>query len=210
MAVFSCGSPGLRCRPTVRRFWRLGFVALVVTFIVWERCTRPPQLSAAGFTVAIACVQPAGAPTLLSIAQDSAVAFLRASLPAAWSAATRGRGRVTVVDANPGIVLTVIAGAGESQHLSTARIQAIQIYVADDRGRLLSDAALTTTALHELGHIWCCYDGDASGGHWSSLVDDGPALGVNRFGLMNNPVIGFPNRFSDRELHELQLDAPQP
>jgi hypothetical protein len=196
--------------PAVRRFWRLGFVALAVTFIVWDRCSLPPELSASGFTVAVTAAQRGSAPDLMSIAQEHAVGLLRNSLPTAWSAATRGRGGLTVVDASPGIVITVIAGAGTSIHEASRRRQDIRLYVADERGQLLSDAALTTSALHELGHIWCCYDADASGGHWSSLVDDGPALGVNRFGLMSAVVGCCPNRFSDRELHALHLDAPAP
>lgn len=198
--------------PAMARFWRLGFVALVVTVIVWERCNQPAELFASDFSVAIAPQQSGSAPVLMSVAQQSAVALLRATLPDAWHAATPGRGTLTVVETNPGIVITVFAAAGESAHEATrsGRKQAIQIYVAGDRGKLLSDAALTTTALHELGHVWCCYEGDASGGHWNALVDDGPALGVNRYGLMNAVVACCPNRFSDRELHALHLDPPRP
>jgi cell division protein FtsB len=89
---------------------------------------------------------------------------------------------------------------------------AIFLFPADDGGILSADN-FVAVALHELGHIWCCFGPEASAdGHWAQAIADPLLQGVDRFGLMNHPVscIVFaagvescPNRFSDRELRTM-------
>ena len=169
-------------------------------------------LSAADFTVAVVSGSDEETPGLVA-AREAGVATLRRDLPSAWTAATRGLGKLTVVSENPGIVMTVLAASGSSFHRGPPRSSeaSITIYVADTKGRL-EGIDLVPTAIHELGHIWCCYGpGSSADGHWATAQDDGREFGYNRWGLMNHPVLckttsngsKCADRFSDRELSEL-------
>lgn len=192
----------------------------VLALVVWFATSRPaPVLSATSFTVSvIAATEPAADNGLLG-AQTAAVAHLRAMLPTAWSEATRGLGTLTVVSDKPGIVMRVVAASGTSVHRSSKnKASDIVIYVADD-GRRLAEPELVSTAIHELGHIWCCRGAETSEGHWTTPVDDGASFGLNRYGLMNSPVgcnaqrdgsSLCPTRFSDRELASMGFLAPPP
>ena len=75
-------------------------------------------------------------------------------------------------------------------------------------------------ALHELGHIWCCFGPDAGpDAHWLQKIPDPLLQGVDQYGLMTHPVTclvkpgieSCPNRFSDRELRTMGFtDIPAP
>ena len=75
-------------------------------------------------------------------------------------------------------------------------------------------------ALHELGHTWCCFGPDAGPDeHWLERIVDPQLVGVNRFGLMTNPVTCrlngageiCANRFSERELRAMVFaEVPAP
>jgi len=89
------------------------------------------------------------------------------------------------------------------------------LYVADRFGPVTTENAVAT-ALHELGHIWCCSGEGTVAGHWA-VKEETPELGgVDRFGLMNHPiecvrlpigVLSCPNRFSERELRAMGFGA---
>ena len=153
--------------------------------------------------------------------RDLDVAVLKRSLVSEWSAATRGLGTLDLVTAaTADMVVTILPGRGTSIHVTAGDgSQAIFLYVSDASGVLTSDN-LVAVALHELGHIWCCYGADSSSdGHWATAVVDPLLQGVDRFGLMNHPVQclvfgsveSCPNRFSERELRTMgftQIPAP--
>ena len=177
-----------------------------------------PPLSAAGFTVAVvaAASESGNDDQVLVGAQTAAVTHLRAALPAAWSEATRGLGTLTIVAKDAGIVMKVVAASGTSIHRSLRnKASDIVIFVADE-GRPLGQQELTSTAVHELGHIWCCRGPEASDGHWTTPMDDGAEFGLNRYGLMNSPVgcntqrggsSLCPTRFSGRELAAMAFSS---
>lgn len=149
--------------------------------------------------------------------RDLSITRLRENLPAAWSAATRGLGSLTVLDGKADIPLHLVAATGTSIHKSGSRSgQEIVLYVAED-GRRTTELEMLSTALHELGHIWCCRGVGTSEGHWATALDDGRDFGLNRYGLMNSPVkcavlpnqiFVCPLRFSDRELASMGFTAP--
>ena len=159
----------------------------------------------------------------LSTVRDRDVDLLTRTLVAEWSAATRGLSTVELVTSAPAdIVLTVVTARANSflTRSSADGSMAIFLFPADDGGILSADN-FVAVALHELGHIWCCFGPDASAdGHWAQAIADPLLQGVDRFGLMNHPVscIVFaagvescPNRFSDRELRAMgftQLPPP--
>lgn len=151
----------------------------------------------------------------LSAVRDRDVDLLARTLVSEWSAATRGLSTVELVTSAPAdIVLTVVTARTNSYltRSSADGSMAIFLFPADDGGVLSADN-FVAVALHELGHIWCCFGPDASAdGHWAQAIADPLLQGVDRFGLMNHPVscIVFaagvescPNRFSDRELRTM-------
>lgn len=189
----------------------------VLALVAWYATSRPaPVLSATSFTVSVVAATESAADNGLLGAQTAAVAHLRAMLPTAWSEATRGLGTLTVVSDKPGIVMRVVAASGTSVHRSSRnKASDIVIFVADG-GRPLGQQELTSTAVHELGHIWCCRGPEASEGHWTAPMDDGVEFGLNRYGLMNSPVgcntqrdgsSLCPIRFSGRELATMAFNA---
>jgi hypothetical protein len=151
----------------------------------------------------------------LSAVRDRDVDLLTRTLVSEWSAATRGLSTVELVTSAPAdIVLTVVTARTNSflSRSSADGSMAIFMFPGDDGGILSADN-FVAVALHELGHIWCCFGPDASAdGHWAQAIADPLLQGVDRFGLMNHPVscIVFaagvescPNRFSDRELRTM-------
>jgi len=151
----------------------------------------------------------------LSVVRDRDVDLLTRTLVSEWSAATRGLSTVELVTSAPAdIVLTVVTARTNSYltRSSADGSMAIFLFPADDGGVLSADN-FVAVALHELGHIWCCFGPEASAdGHWAQAIADPLLQGVDRFGLMNHPVscIVFaagvescPNRFSDRELRTM-------
>src|SRR4029077_19281929 len=159
----------------------------------------------------------------LSAVRDRDVDLLARTLVSEWTAATRGLSTLELVANAPAdIVLTVVTARTNSYltRSSAGGSMACSLCPADDGGTLSADNSVAV-ALHELGHIWCCFGPDASAdGHWTQAIADPLLSGVDRFGLMNHPVscIVFaagvescPNRFSDRELRTMgftQIPAP--
>jgi hypothetical protein len=155
-------------------------------------------------------------------ARDAAVAKINGTLESEWRAATRDLGDVSLVKANSDIAIYVAPGKGTSIHSTAADgSKRIVVYVVSDLGPVSAENAVAI-ALHELGHIWCCYGADAgSDGHWLERIPDPLLQGVDQYGLMTHPVTclvgpGFescPNRFSDRELRTMgftNIPAPPP
>ncbi len=137
------------------------------------------------------------------------------ALPAAWATATGGRGQLAIrTDADIDIELDGSGGTSAlTQHKLNGRVVSRTIAVHTVEGtRRLSVGELVVTALHELGHIWCCYGPGTKDGHWT----DTPT-GFSSVGLMYSPMTCSvtpgsdpvcPNVFSDRELAEMHLTAP--
>lgn len=142
-------------------------------------------------------------------ARDEAVHTLKQDLPAAWNHATRGLGILRVVEHGADVTIHLLAAKGTSVHVARrSRTEAIRIYVEDRHG-VQGRQELVSTALHELGHIWCCRGPGTTDGHWIEAKGDEGLFGINRFGLMNAPVecktlaggtTLCPYEFSDREM----------
>lgn len=149
-------------------------------------------------------------PSLVPL-RDAALAKMRATLASEWKSATRGLGSLEVVDASPDITLYLVAARGTSVHRGYEDgSQDIVEYVSDDFGPQSVENTVAT-ALHELGHIWCCYGDGTSEGHWLAKDRQAGLYGVDKYGLMTDPVtclifgaiVSCPNRFSDREMTAL-------
>lgn len=157
-----------------------------------------------------------GDPSLVPL-RDSAVAKMKETLSTEWRSATRGLGGLRLVEGSADITLYVVAAKGTSVHRAAQDgSEDIVVHVSDKFGPQAVENVVAT-ALHELGHIWCCYGpgtyppGSEKQGHW--LVDErSPGLyGVDKYGLMTDPVtcvrfgaaLSCPNRFSDREMTAL-------
>jgi len=137
------------------------------------------------------------------------------ALPAAWATATGGRGQLAIrTDADIDVELDGSGGTSAlTQHKVNGRVVSRTIAVHTVEGtRRLSVGELVVTALHELGHIWCCYGPGTKDGHWA----DTPT-GFSAVGLMYSPMTCTvttgsdpvcPTIFSDRELAEMHLTAP--
>jgi hypothetical protein len=131
-----------------------------------------------------------------------------------WRAATRGLGALELVESSADIVVHVIPGRGVDEHrVASDGTQRVDLPVVNERGPL-SAALVVSAALHELGHIWCCYaDGADGAGHWAVEISDAGFSRVNRFGLMGATLHCLryvpsapdrcPDRFSDREMRVL-------
>jgi hypothetical protein len=178
------------------------------------------RLDAKAFTTRVEPVDPiAGLPGLntrldssLVPARDADVKRLNATLANEWKLATRGLGALTVVESSADIVVYVAPGRGTSVHLLAADgSQRVIVYALDEFGTVSAENSVAV-ALHELGHIWCCFgDGAGPDGHWLEKIPDPLLQGVDQYGLMTHPVTclvgrGFescPNRFSERELRTM-------
>jgi hypothetical protein len=140
---------------------------------------------------------------------------LASALPAAWATATGGRGQLALrTDADIDVELDGTGGTSAlTRHQLGGRVVSRTIAVHTiDGSRRLSVAELIVTALHELGHIWCCFGPGTKDGHWS----DAPTA-FSSVGLMSSPMTCTvtrgsepvcPSVFSDRELAEMHLTAP--
>jgi hypothetical protein len=152
-------------------------------------------------------------------ASDARLSALRDSiagaLPGAWVTATGGKGQLAMrTDADIDVKLEGTAGTSAlTQHRRNGKVvsRTITIYALEG-DRRLSASELVTVAVHELGHIWCCYGDGTVDGHWT----DSPP-GFSPVGLMSSPMrcqgtAGndpvCPSVFSDRELKEMGLTAP--
>lgn len=155
----------------------------------------------------------------LAARRDESFNKIKATLATEWKSATRGMGSLVVADSSVDITMFVIAARGTSVHRTSLGddSQDILIYVSDERGCLATPLFScprtvennVAVALHELGHIWCCHGpGATETGHWAEKQISPGLYGVDKHGLMNEPVLctrfgailSCPNRFSDREM----------
>jgi hypothetical protein len=148
-------------------------------------------------------------PSLVPL-RDASLAKIKATLATEWKSATRGLGSLQLDDRSADITMFVIAARGTSVHRlwSGDDSQDILIYVSGELGPGTVENNVAV-ALHELGHIWCCHGPDANdGGHWVTKQPSPGLYGVDKYGLMTDPVtcvtfgsiLSCPNRFSDREM----------
>jgi hypothetical protein len=186
--------------------------------------TRP--IVASSFTVRVTTELPpreqVNEDAALVARRDESFARIKATLAAEWKSATRGMGSLQVAEDSADITMFVIAARGTSVHRTSLGddSQDILIYVSDERGcREAPPFSCPRTvennvavALHELGHIWCCHGpGATDSGHWAEKQVSPGLYGVDKHGLMNEPVLctrfgailSCPNRFSDREMAAL-------
>lgn len=177
--------------------------------------TRP--IVASSLTVRVTTESPPGVqvnpdPSLVPL-RDSSLARIKATLATEWNSATRGMGSLRVEEQSTDITIFVIAARGTSVHRTSLGddSQDILIYASDELNERFGNTVenKVATALHELGHIWCCQGPDATaGGHWVSQEPSPGLYGVDKYGLMNEKVLctpfgttlSCPNRFSDREM----------
>jgi hypothetical protein len=154
--------------------------------------------------------------------RDADVARMTATLENEWRLATRGLGALKLVESSADIVIYVLPGKGTSLHVLAADgSQRVLVYAVDEFGTVSAENSVAV-ALHELGHIWCCFGPDAGpDGHWLQKIPDPLLKGVDQYGLMTHPVTclvgrGFescPNRFSERELRTMgftEIPPPPP
>ena len=178
--------------------------------------TYRPPMTATGLTVHVSTDMPNNVtlnpdPSMVPL-RDASVAKMKSTLPAEWKAATRGLGGLQIVEQSADISVFVLAGRGTSvNRLGGDGSEDIVIYVSGEFGPKTVENVIATT-LHELGHIWCCHGADADdGGHWKDKLRDPGLYGVDKYGLMTDPVtcvtfgpiVSCPNRFSDREMKAL-------
>ena len=181
-----------------------------------------PALKATAFTARVTIDTPPHAnisvdPSLVPL-REAVVAKMRATLATEWKSATRGLGGLTLVEQGADIQIQVVAAKGTSVHRQYPDdlSEDIVVYVSDRLGPQSVENAVAT-ALHELGHIWCCYgpgtfaSGTEEQGHWLTKERSPGLYGVDKYGLMTDPVtcvtfgtfVSCPNRFSDREMTAL-------
>ncbi|MFN2520653.1 MAG: hypothetical protein ABR525_06380 [Candidatus Limnocylindria bacterium] len=151
--------------------------------------------------------------------RDAVIARLRSHLAGAWDTATRGLGKLSVVEESADMRIVVAAQRGTSANRTDAdSSQDVIIYAEDDSG-VVAAASSVSVALHEIGHIWCCHGPGTIAGHWAKAEESPGLLGVDRYGLMNHPVEcaklpsgveSCPDRFSDRELTSMGFAAIPP
>jgi hypothetical protein len=172
--------------------------------------TRP--ITPASFTVRVTADLPPHEPfnpdpSLVPL-RDTSAAKMTATLAAEWKSATRGLGTLTVVDGSADITLYVVASKNTSHWVkSSDESEQIVVFVAGEIGARNVENNVAV-ALHELGHIWCCRGPDTNDGHWITKEASPGLYGVDKYGLMNDPVtcvsfgsvLSCPNRFSDREM----------
>lgn len=140
--------------------------------------------------------------------RDASAAKMAATLATEWKTATRGLGSLHVVDTSADITIYVVASKNNSHWVSgTDDSQQIVVFVSGEIGPRNVENNVAV-ALHELGHIWCCRGPDTSDGHWLTKQASPGLYGVDKYGLMTDPVtcvtfgavLSCPNRFSDREM----------
>src|SRR5205823_1415711 len=71
------------------------------------------------------------------------------------------------------LVVYVLPGKGTSVHLLAADgSQRVLVYAVDEFGTVSAENSVAV-ALHELGHIWCCFGAGAGpDGHWLEKIPD--------------------------------------
>lgn len=185
--------------------------------------TRP--ISPTSFTVRVTTDAPPHEPfnpdpSLVPL-RDASAAKMTASLAVEWRSATRGLGSLTVVDQSADITIYVVASKNTSHWVKASdESEQVVVFVAGEIG-IRNVENNVAVALHELGHIWCCRGPETSEGHWLTKQTSPGLYGVDKYGLMTEPVtcvsfgsvLSCPNRFSDREMIALgftNFPAPAP
>lgn len=172
--------------------------------------TRP--ITPASFTVRVTTDVPPHEtfnpdPSLVPL-RDASAAKMAATLAAEWKTATRGLGSLEVVSGSADITIFVVASRDTSHWVkSSDESEQIVVFVSGEIGPRSVENNVAV-ALHELGHIWCCRGPDTSDGHWLTKQTSPGLYGVDKYGLMTDPVtcvsfgsvLSCPNRFSDREM----------
>jgi hypothetical protein len=175
--------------------------------------TRP--ITPASFTVRITTDTPphetfAPDPSLVPL-RDASAAKMAGTLAQEWKTATRGLGSLEVVGGSADITIFVVASRDTSHWVkSSDESEQIVVFVSGEIGPRNVENNVAV-ALHELGHIWCCRGPDTSDGHWLTKQTSPGLYGVDKYGLMTDPVtcvnfgavLSCPNRFSDREMAAL-------
>jgi hypothetical protein len=148
----------------------------------------------------------------LAPGRDAMAVRLRATIADNWKRATRGLGSLAVTSTGEAdLAIYVLPGRGSSFHVAKDGSASIGLFVVGDLGD--SPEYFDMSALHELGHSWCCFGPDAGpDGHWSDAVEDPGLVATDRFGLMTYPVaclvrsgtvVRCPRFFSERELRTM-------
>ena len=144
----------------------------------WSEFTVTARsLEAKGFSTRIEAVDPIAGlsgvsarldPSLVP-ARDADIARMTTTLQNEWRLATRGLGALTLVPASADIVVYVLPGKGTSVHmLASDGSQRVLVYAVDEFGTVSAENSVAV-ALHELGHIWCCFGAGAGpDGHGAS------------------------------------------
>src|SRR5204862_8310600 len=101
-------------------------------------------------------------PELLPL-RVSSLTKVKATLATEWKSAARGLGSLVVADRSADITMFVVGARGTSVHRRNPAVdsQDIVIYVSDQVLGMRTVENNVAVALHELGHIWCCYGPDA-------------------------------------------------
>ncbi len=146
-------------------------------------------------------------PSLVPL-RDTSAAKMSATLAAEWRTATRGLGSLEVVNGSADITIFVVASRDTSHWVkANDESEQVVVFVSGEIGPRNVENNVAV-ALHELGHIWCCRGPDTSDGHWLTKQASPGLYGVDKYGLMTDPVtcvsfgsvLSCPNRFSDREM----------
>lgn len=155
-------------------------------------------------------------PALVAL-RDASLMKMKSTLAIEWKNATRGLGGLQVVEQSSDITIFVVAAHGTPVHRQGPDdSQDVIVFVEDALGQQSVENNVAA-ALHELGHIWCCYgpgtypSPEKERGHWLTNELSPGLYGVDKFGLMTDPVtcipfgsiLSCPNRFSDREMRAL-------
>lgn len=201
-----------------------GLAVLVGAFTMSGTSLRPPPsplptaqvptaspISASSFVVRLRLGDSLD--RLESTRLDLLSSSLRQLLPTYWQLATRERGRLRISDRDGDIEILLVGRPGTSifeQHTRGGSVVSRSITVYTMEGaRRLTVQELIATAVHELGHIWCCSGPGTVEGHW---IDSPPVF--IPVGILNSPMtckverdarVVCPYVFSDRELAQMGL-----
>ena len=215
--------PAGRGRHDIKCAAATGWSEVVSEFETQARALDPKafrvRLEAVDPLVGLPNVRAALDPSLVP-ARDSVMRRLEDGLEDEWRSATRGLGSLQLVTSSADVAIAVLPARGGSVLVSVGDgTKRVFLFAQDERGRTLAGEG-ATAALHELGHLWCCHDtASTPDGHWLERIPDPRLHGINRYGLMTNPVScrlgrGFEvcaTRFSDRELAAMGFsDLPAP
>jgi hypothetical protein len=129
-----------------------------------------------------------------------------------WHIATRGLGRLELVQRDADIVLSVNdnprTGFGgwytRTPHAVVYARECARQYGDNWYCAFISTDYFRLAVLHELGHHWCCYGlpgVDGSGSHWKCVTHNEIMCGE----VPGGPTPPYPHVFSDRELRAMGM-----